>query len=124
MKDKFIGIGVLFLGIASLGLMVLAWSHLALKERALTLESEALNQHSFELSTATIGEMGFPLILEKRTGVSYKLTISDEFIGWSQLPYITTAGETLTQPFSKLTPAVREKLRVRLDQLKQSKAEK
>jgi len=111
MKNRPLGIGVLLLGMAAVGYVILSWLEHPNRQRELDLKSEDLQQHAFEFGTMTIAGTDFPLLLEKKSGITYRL-VSNPEIMWVQMQYVPLASSGGTRPFvqSPLTPEERKVL--------------
>ena len=100
MKNNLVGVGVLLLGVAAVGYVVLFWVERPNRQGALDLKYEELKQYEFELGSIKIGEMTIPLLLEKKSGVTYRLIPNPEPT-WVQLKYapgLNLAGDNIDLP--------------------------
>ena len=89
MKNKSLGVGVLLLGTAAVGYVVLLWVEHPNKLRVLELKQEELKQYEFELHTLKVGALELPFLLEKKSGATYRYVFgpSNSTPLWEQLQY-------------------------------------
>ena len=98
MKNRPLGVGVLLLGMAAIGYVVLSWVEHPNTQRTLDLKSAELEQPNFEIALNKAGEIGFPLLLEKKSGATYRFITNPEPM-WVQMQYAPQGGGTGVLPW-------------------------
>ena len=89
MKNRPLGVGVLLLGIAAVGYVVLFWIEHPNRQRALDLKYEEMKQYEFEFGMMRVASVEVPLLLEKKSGVTYQFVLGSPGSPpiWQQLQY-------------------------------------
>ena len=106
MKNRPLGVGVLLLGMAAVGYVVLFWVEHPNRQRALDLKYEELKQYEFEFGMMKAAGIEVPLLLEKKSGATYQLAFGspDSPTMWHQLQYNQVLYGEGVAPFNFTLP--------------------
>ena len=101
MKHGLLGFSVLLLGIAAVGHVAISWVDRSNKQHALDLKYEEMKQYEFDLTMMKIAEIEVPILLEKKSGATYRFVLGSANSApiWEQLQYTQfVSGSLITLP--------------------------